>query len=289
MGKKKYIICFIFAIVMFISLFKINEYKKITANNTSNTVSAKFVVNPLEVKNIKVIAHRGQCSGEPENSLKAIKSSIICKVDYAEIDVQETRDGVVVLMHDRNLKRLTGSNKNVDELNFNEIEKLSIESLGQTHYIERIPTLDSVIKECNNKLNLIIEIKPYGNTVDLTNKVVKIIDDNNFANQCKVHSVSYSILLNVKKLNPNIQTGYIISRPMNNLASLNVNFYSVQEDAVSKEMVNNIHHGHKQIYAWTVDNKLDMYKLIKSNVDGIISDKPKLLLNIKKNNNIQKL
>lgn len=290
MRRKKYIIYLIFAIIILFSLVLTDKNKKITEDNIVETVSVKLFDNSLEVKDVKVIAHRGQGFGEPENSLKAIKSSIINKVDYAEIDVQETRDGVVVLMHDRSLRSLTGLNKNVDELNLNEIGKLNIAPhVFVRHYKERIPTLDRVIKECNGKLNLIIEIKPYGNTVELTNQVVKIIDDNNFANQCKVHSVSYEILLDVKRLNPNIQTGYIISRPMNNLGSLNVNFYSVQENEVSKEMVNDIHNRNKEIYVWTVNNTLDMNNLIKLNVDGIISDKPQLLLNIKKKKVVQKV
>lgn len=295
MKKKKCIVCSIFALVMLISLLYINEYKETTKNNTTKVVLGKFeekknyLENTLEAENIKVISHRGKCFGEPENSLKAINSSINCKVDYAEIDVQETRDGIVVLMHDRSLRRLTGLNKNVDQLSFNEIEKLDIASRLSQHSVERIPTLDGVIKKCNGKLNLIIEIKPYRNTADLTNKVVKIIDDNNFVNQCKVHSLSYRILLNVKRLNPNIQTGYIISRPINNLASLNVNFYSVQERLVSKKMVDDIHSRNKEIYVWTVDRTGDMNNLLKYNIDGIISDKPQLLLNIKKKNAIHKV
>jgi glycerophosphoryl diester phosphodiesterase len=298
--RKFYKICFVFVIIISITLVCISEYKKNLQNSTAKTVLTKnvsskfkgkksYLNNTLEFQNVKVIAHRGQCFGEPENSLKAIQSSINCKVNYAEIDVQETKDGVVVLMHDRSLRRLTSLNKNVDQLTFNEIEKLNIETPFHKKDVEKIPTLDEVIKKSNGKLKIIIEIKPYGNTEDLTNKVVKSIDDNNYVNQCKVHSVSYKILLDVKRLNPNIQTGYIVSRPMNNLGSLNVDFYSVQENVISKKMVSDIHRGNKEIYAWTVDRKVEMNNMLKLNVDGIISDKPQLLLNIKKENRVYKV
>nr|WP_206154865.1 glycerophosphodiester phosphodiesterase family protein [Clostridium muellerianum] len=285
---------------MSITSISISEYKKNLQKNSDKTILVKnvsnksennknFLKDTLEVENVKVIAHRAQCFAEPENSLKAIQSSINSKVNYAEIDVQETKDGVIVLMHDRNLRRLTGLNKNVDEVNFDEIEKLNIRAPFHKGGVEKIPTLDEVIKKSNGKLKIIIEIKPYGNTEDLTNKVVKIIDDNNFVNQCKVHSVNYKILLDVKSLNPNIQTGYIVSRPMNNLDSLNVNFYSVQENAISRKMVSNIHRRNKEIYAWTVDRKMDINNMIKLNVDGIISDKPPLLLKMKKENKVYKI
>ncbi|MDP4143997.1 MAG: glycerophosphodiester phosphodiesterase [Bacillota bacterium] len=293
--KRKSIVCIIFVMILSIVLIENNEYIKGLQYDITKNIPTRFeeknghINNIIEDKNIKVIAHRGRCSGEPENSLSAINSSINTKVDYAEIDVQETRDGVVVLMHDKNLKRLTGVNKNVDQLNFSQIEKLNIASSAHGNDIEKIPTLDEVIKQCKGKLNLIIEIKLYSNTADLTNKVVKIIENNNFVSQCKIHSYSYRVLLNVKQLNSNIQTGYIIYRPISNLSSLNVDFYSVQENMITKEMVSDIHNGNKEIYAWTVDKTVNMNKLLKLNVDGIITDKPQLLLNIKKKTDINKL
>jgi glycerophosphoryl diester phosphodiesterase len=258
-------------------------------NENKNTINKYNFSNLAQIKKVKVIAHRGQCLGEVENSMSAIKSSIKYKVDYAEIDVQETSDGVVVLMHDRSLKRLTGLNKNVDQLTFAQIEKQNIAAKVPGDMVERVPTLEQVIKECEGKLNLIIEIKPYANTTDLTNKVVNIINKNNFVNQCKVHSLSYKILLNVKQLNPNIQTGYIIGRPISNIGALNVNFFSVEEKAVNSKMIEDIHKSNKEIYVWTVDKKSDMNNLLKLNIDGIITDKPLQLMNIKKSINSEKI
>lgn len=91
----------------------------------SNNIKADTITGKNN-NNITVIAHRGIYFNEPENSLEAIEDSIKHKVDYAEIDVQETNDGVVVLMHDKNLRRLAGVNKTVDELSYNDIEKLNI-------------------------------------------------------------------------------------------------------------------------------------------------------------------
>lgn len=287
MKKGIFIFCFIIVVLSLIALINRNRYKEVSNNYYTQAVSAKVIRNKinlkdsLDINNVKVISHRGQIFGEPENSLKAIESSIRYKVNFAEIDVQETSDGVVVLMHDRSLKRLTGLNKNVDQLTFNQIEKLNLASSTE-HDIERVPTLDEVIRKSKGRLKLLIEIKPYAKTVDLTNKVVKIIDDNKFTNQCEIHSLSYKILLDVKKLNPNILTGYIISKPIKNLTSLNVNFYSVQEKCITRKMINDIHSKNKEIYAWTVDKKSDINNLINLNVDGIISNKPRLIFNVQK-------
>ncbi|WP_026881443.1 glycerophosphodiester phosphodiesterase family protein [Clostridium akagii] len=250
--------------------------------NTVSVSNTKYI-NDIKLDKIKVIAHRGIYLNEPENSMDGINDSMIHRVDYAEIDVQQTNDGVVVLMHDKSLKRLTGLNKMVNQLDYNEVEKLNIGSYYSFKYrSEKIPTLNQVIKKCNGKIKLIIEIKPYGDTKTLTENVVNIIEKNKFQNQCMIHSLSYNILLYVKRLNPNITTGYIIHNPINNLTGLNVNFYSVQENAVTRNLVMQIHKSNKKIYVWTVDNKVYMNDMLKLNVDGIITDRPSILMNNKK-------
>nr|WP_052447535.1 glycerophosphoryl diester phosphodiesterase membrane domain-containing protein [Clostridium polynesiense] len=80
----------------------------------------------FNIKKVKLISHRGITEREPENSLSAIKASIEHNLNYAEIDVQMTKDGVVVLMHDETLKRLAGINKKVRDINYNELKNIDI-------------------------------------------------------------------------------------------------------------------------------------------------------------------
>lgn len=235
----------------------------------------------MDIDNVNIVAHRALGFEGVENSLEAIQSSINNKVSWAEIDVQETRDGVVVLMHDRNLKRLTGLDRYVDQMDYHQMDKLNLAAFSPKNGVERVATLDSVMKACSGKMNLIIEIKPLGNIKDLTRNVVKLIDKNNFVSQCKVHSIDYEILLDVKKLNPHIQTGYIVSQPTRNLSSMKVDFYSIQKNIVNRGLVDNIHYDNKEIYVWAVDRPNEIIKMLRLNVDGIISDKPKILLNMK--------
>lgn len=241
--------------------------------------------NNIKINKEKIIAHRGVYFKETENSLDAIKNSINHKVCYAEIDVQSTKDGIVVLMHDKSLKRLTGLNKTVYQLNYDEIRKLNIGS----HYFSRfrqkkIPTLNEVIKECNGKIKLIVDIKPYGDTKSLTQQVVSIIKKNNFENQCMIHSLSYNILSDVKRLNSNIETGYVIYNPLqlSDLTKFDVDFYSINQNMVTKSLVIQIHESNKKVYVWKVDNKDCMNKVINLNVDGVIADKLSTLIDIKK-------
>lgn len=280
----KIIYLIIAAFLLATLFFMINENESIEAKQNNNPIKKtyKYLDDVSRIRKIKIIAHRGVYLNETENSIHAIDDSIRYKINYAEIDVQETKDGTVVLMHDKNLKRLTGLNADVNDLTFKQIEKLTLGKAVKNKNQERIPTLDSVIKASKNKVRLIIEIKPYGNTEDLTKRVVNIIENNNFVNQCMVHSLSYNILLNVKSLNHNIKTGYIACWHRRDLTSLNVDFYSVEQRLITKKLVMEIHNEHKKIYSWTVDKPNNMNNMLKLNVDGIITDRPNILMDVKK-------
>lgn len=271
-------VIFIFLSAIFFTLtYKIPVY-------INKNVSAISLNNSGAMDKFKIIAHRSVYFNEPENSISAIKSLINHKIQYAEIDVQETKDGNVILMHDRNLKRLTGFNGTVDELNYSEIENLHLRSHFASGFInEKIPTLDSVIKTSKGRLNLIIEIKPYAKTYELTKNVVNIIEKNGIVNKCMIHCLSYPILVNVRKLNPNISIGFIATSPQKDFSYMDVNFFSIKQNMLTPRLVNAIHRSHKKIYAWTVDSPRSMKGIINLHVDGIITDSPQTLINVIRN------
>ncbi|MCR3761179.1 glycerophosphodiester phosphodiesterase [Clostridium felsineum] len=268
-SKKFKFISVIISIIVLLSLYnKICSHENTSYNNIYLTSN---------VHATKIIAHRANYFNEPENSVLGIKDCINYKVDYAEIDVQETKDGVVVLMHDKNLRRLTGLNKNVDELTYKKLKSLNLRRHFFRSTTEKIPTLQQAINQSRGKLNLIIEIKPYGNTDDLLKKVVIIMEKNHITKGSMIHSCDYSILEKVRKLDPNISTGYILSSPFTNISYMNVNFFSVRKNLLSPRLVKILHKSKKQIFVWTLDNKKAMIKASSLHVDGIITDTPDLL------------
>ncbi|AWI03233.1 glycerophosphodiester phosphodiesterase family protein [Clostridium drakei] len=228
---------------------------------------------------VKIIAHRGSSRRAPENTVSSILCSVEDKADYAELDVQQTKDGVVVLMHDKNLKRVSKLNKNVEETNYKNIEELSVYGSNSKKFKdEKIPKLDEIVKKTKGKIKLDIEIKSYGNDVNLPEKVVKIIEDNNVVDSSMVCSFDYRVLQKVKKLNPKIQIGYITCSNSDDIFKLkDVDFYSVNNAKVNKELIDKVHRRNKKIHVWTVDNVKDMNKFIKMGVDGIITDYPEKL------------
>ena len=104
---------------------------------------------------MNLIAHRGAFDNVsiPENSIKAFQEAI--KLGLAvEYDVQLTKDNVLVVFHDDNLYRMTGIDKKIEDVTFDEINKLTLLDTK-----EHIPTLKDVLNLINNKVFMDIEIK----------------------------------------------------------------------------------------------------------------------------------
>ena len=105
-----------------------------------------------------VIAHRGASANKPENSISAFEEAIKLKADYIETDVHQTRDGIVVIMHDFSVKRTCDNypeNKTgIKDLNFLEFSSLKIKGAN-----EHPPSLDSAIKFIKGRCKLLLEIK----------------------------------------------------------------------------------------------------------------------------------
>ncbi|CAM2963867.1 glycerophosphodiester phosphodiesterase [Hathewaya histolytica] len=230
---------------------------------------------------VNITAHRGNSLDAPENSKSAIEYAIKDKAHYAEIDVQETKDGEVVLTHDSNFKRTADVNKYVWQTTLPEIKKFDIGSKFDPKFKgETVPTLEEIIKISKNKIKLNIEIKTHGREKYLIKKVADLIKKYNLEEQCVVTSLNYKALLEIKKLNPKIKIGYIMYIALGDLAELKVDFYSIEESNVTKDLVNKAHLIGREIHIWTIDDSSKAETLIDMGVDNIITNKPEEMLQI---------
>ena len=137
----------------------------------------------------KIIAHRGIYNNIniPENSIPAFKRAL--KLNYPiELDVNITKDNVLVVFHDNNLLRMTGVNKNINDVTYKEIKELSLLNTK-----EKIPTLSEVLNLTKGKVMLLIEIKKSNKYKILTNKLINIL--NNYKCQYIIQSFDDSASL----------------------------------------------------------------------------------------------
>lgn len=224
----------------------------------------------------QITAHRGGAAYAPENTMAALKAAIEVKADYAEIDVQETKDNVVVLLHDSSLKRTTGYNKYIWDMNFEDVEQLDAGiKFGKNFAGEKIPTLEEVIQYCKGKINLNIEIKSNGHNKNIASNVLQVIDENNARDFCVITSMDYALLSDVKEIDPDIRTGYILKMAFGNFENkINADFLSIKHTYASKKVIAAAHNSGKEVHVWTVNSRSDIERMKLLDVDNIITDRP---------------
>lgn len=234
-------------------------------------------------QNPTVMAHRGLSADAPENTLYAFSDAISVGADFIELDVQQTRDGVLVVMHDSNLKRTTGVNKNIWDVDYADIQNLDAGSWFDPAYANaRIPTLEETLQFVDKRAKLNIEIKPTKHGSDtLEQDVAELITQYQYTDACYVTSFSYGSLKKVKEVNPEIRTGYLMSVAYGQFYSLKyADAFSLNKVFVTSQVVNAAHQQGKQIFAWTVNSMSEVRSLCNLHVDSIITDDPVMVQNV---------
>lgn len=234
-------------------------------------------------QNPTVMAHRGLSADAPENTLYAFSDAISVGADFIELDVQQTRDGVLVVMHDSNLKRTTGVNKDIWDVDYADIQNLDAGSWFDPAYANaRIPTLEETLQFVDKRARLNIEIKPTKHGSDtLEQDVAELITRYQYTDACYVTSFSYGSLKKVKEANPEIRTGYLMSVAYGQFYSLKyADAFSLNKVFVTSQVVNAAHQQGKQIFAWTVNSMSEVRSLCNLHVDSIITDDPVMVQNV---------
>jgi len=243
-------------------------------------ISSYFIINDIDFDHqVDVTAHRGSSLHAPENTLSAVRRAIEDGADFAEIDVQETADGVVVLLHDSDLMRIAGVNKKIWEVSYAEIKSLDAGSWFSKDFKgEHIPTLAETLELSRDKIKLNIELKFNGHEKQLAESVVKIIQNHKFESRCVVSSLNYAGLQKARDLDPDLKTGYIVARSIGNMFAADIDFLSLASSIVTADVVAAAGKSKKEIHVWTINSPDNMSYFIDLGVDNIITDYPARLV-----------
>jgi glycerophosphoryl diester phosphodiesterase len=230
---------------------------------------------------VQVTAHRGSSAKAPENTLSAIRRAVDDGADFAEIDVQETADGVIVVLHDSDLMRIAGVNKKIWETPFAEIRTMDAGSRFSKQFAgEPIPTLEQAIDSARGKIKLNIELKFNGHEKRLAERAVEIITGRKFEENCIVTSLNYEGLLRVRKLNNRIKTGHIVAKAVGDITARDVDLLSVESRLATFRLIRKSHGKNKQVHVWTVNKPARMDYFVDMRVDNIITDHPDVLVEL---------
>lgn len=139
-------------IIAIICLFCLSFQYEITAQNKSKVDEIRDeLLNPNN-NSVLVVAHRGDWRYAPENSLAAIENVIKMGCDVVEIDIQKTKDGHLILMHDNTLDRTTTGHGKISDQTLNDVKKLKLRNGLGIHTRHTVPTLEEALLLAKDKI-----------------------------------------------------------------------------------------------------------------------------------------
>ncbi len=239
-------------------------------------------------QNIQITAHRGASGYAPENTLSSVKKALEIGVDRIEIDVQQTADGIVILLHDKTLDRTTNAKGKVGNKTYAELNGVKANVNFETEFPnESIPTLEQIFELLDGKTEFVIEIKAGNKTYPgIENNVAALIKKYQAEKWALVHSFNDRVLKDLHKHHPEIRLqklfvsyseGIMLDFKLHVVKLSKYDYveaFGVGKGGVNAKLVEKIHSLGKSIHVWTVNKEEDMTEMIGLGVDGLISNYP---------------
>lgn len=226
---------------------------------------------------VQVMGHRGAPSAAPENTMASFQQAIDDGADWIELDVQETADGKVVVIHDSDFMKLASNPLKIWDATMDDLADIDIGSWVDPKFSgERVPTLTDVLRLCKGKVGVIIELKYYGHDEQLEQRVVDIVEAENMVDQIMIMSLKPEGVAKLKALRPSWRCGLLLSVYVGKLKNIEADFLAVNSRFATRNFVRRAHKLDKEVYVWTVNDAATMSQLLNRKVDGILTDRPGL-------------
>ncbi|MGW1872548.1 glycerophosphodiester phosphodiesterase [Streptomyces sp. NPDC001975] len=244
-----------------------------------------------------VLAHRGASAYAPENTLAAVDKAAALGFSWVENDVQRTKDGRLVVLHDDSLARTTNAEQlfpgrapwKVKDFTAAEIARLDAGSWFSPSYTgTRVPTLAQYMRRIeHNHEKLLLEIKNPELYPGIEHQIVKLLGNEGWLDRphlgrIVVQSFSADSLRVVHALRPAVTTGYLGTPPVTSLGGYArfTDLINPSVGSISAGYVASVHsfegpHGRPlRVFTWTVNDATTTWKAVGYGVDGIITNKP---------------
>jgi glycerophosphoryl diester phosphodiesterase len=227
---------------------------------------------------VQVIAHRGASAARPENTMAAFALAIEQKATWVELDVQESADGEVIVIHDSDYMKLANLALKTWEATLDDLAGIDIGSRFDPAYAsERTPLLRDVLALARDSgSGVLIELKYYGHDRMLEQRVADLVDAMGMADQVRVMSLKYGAVRKMKSLRPDWTVGLLTTATVGDPAALEADFFAVNMKTVSAGLVRAARAAGKEVYVWTVNDPLAMSHMASLGVSGLITDEPAL-------------
>jgi glycerophosphoryl diester phosphodiesterase len=229
---------------------------------------------------MKVVAHRGYSGLYPENTMFAFQKAAEANADEIELDVQLTKDGIVVVIHDESVDRVTNGKGLVRDHTFEELRRLDASALhGGAFGFNPVPSLDEYFSWVRNTgITTNIELK---NSVfyyeGLEEKTAALIRKHKLEEQVIFSSFNPVSLLTCKKLLPSVPCGFLSSGIGNAgyfVRSNGLEFYHPIIDSLNDGVIDDCKANGIELNVWTVNDMAGLLRLQRWGCRGIITNFP---------------
>ena len=234
-----------------------------------------WVSSDLPQKEVAVIAHRGASALAPENTFPAIHRAIEDGADWIEVDIQQTADGSLVLLHDSDFMRLSQNPAHIWNTTLEELQGIDVGSWFHSEFSgESVATLRDVLNVVKNKAKLLIELKFYPDSLreNIEEEVYRIVSEVGMEQQVAVMSLDRDALRKIHKIAPDWKIGLLTATSIGNFSELKGDFVAVSTTSASLSFVRRLQETGKQVFVWTVNKPSTMLRYVTMGVDGIITD-----------------
>ena len=221
-------------------------------------------------------AHRGASEYYPENTMTSFERGLEIGANGIETDVQVTKDGVLVLFHDKTLERVTGAIGSVCDYTYAQLCELSVKHGDMS---DKIPTLEEFLARfADMELTFAIEIKSDG----IEHRVADMLLRDNIYKKCIVTSFDINHIKNVKAYAPNVRVGYLTSDTsdavISELVSFGADEICPRGRELTAETVDKCHRVGFSVRAWGIANEEIMKQVYDAGADGMTVNFPDKLI-----------
>ncbi len=205
--------------------------------------------------------------------MAAFNRGITDGAGWLELDVQEDADGAVIVVHDRDFTRLANTNLEVFQATQAKLDDLDVGSVFAPEFSDqRVPTLREVLELAKGKAGLFIELKYYGHDHSLEAKVVDLVEKAEMTSEIVIMSLEYDGVRKTAELRPDWTYGLLDMIAIGDLTRLDVDFLALAANSASYSTIRRAHRRGMKVYAWTIDDPVQMWVMMSRGIDGIITD-----------------
>lgn len=239
----------------------------------------------------KIFAHRGASKYAPENTMAAFHLAHKMNADGIELDVQLTKDGIPVVIHDESVNRTTNGKGLIKNLTLAELKELDAGSCFSKKFLgESIPTLEEVLKWIA-PTNMLLNIELKNNLEGyegMEETVLELVKKYKMAQRVVYSSFNHYSLKTIKDLNPDAEVGVLyhhekLYKPWNYITFVGADSAHPNYKMLNDEILAGYKNAGIKVRPYTINNPSKMAYFFKNDIEAIITDTPDMARSILEN------